>query len=103
MTTETIPVFDRQDRMAKALSHAQLTTQDMADYLGVTRETVSRWLNSRSTPNKGMMRLWAMRTGVPLAWLETGTAGLEDQAGGAMYASRDLNPEPADYRHAVAA
>ena len=72
MTAETVPEFDRTDRMALALRHAGLTNQDMADYLGVTRETVSRWVNGRSTPNRGMLRLWAMRTGVPLEWLETG-------------------------------
>ena len=72
MSAETVPHFDRTDRMALALRHARLTNQDMAEYLGVTRETVSRWVNGRSTPNKGMLRLWAIRTGVPLVWLETG-------------------------------
>jgi len=80
MSAETVPEFDRMDRMALALRHARLTNQDMADYLGVTRETVSRWVNGRSTPNLGVMRLWALRTEVPLEWLETGSVrhqGLE--------------------------
>jgi transcriptional regulator with XRE-family HTH domain len=76
MTVEAVPEFNRTDRMALALRHAGLTNQDMADYLGVTRETVSRWVNGRSTPNRGMLRLWAIRTGVPLLWIETGAIEL---------------------------
>ena len=72
MTAEVVPQFDRTDRMALALRHSRLTNQDMAEYLGVARETVSRWVNGRSTPNQGMLRLWAMRTGVPFEWLQTG-------------------------------
>ena len=86
MTVETVPEFSRTDRMALALRHARLTNQDMADYLGVKRETVSRWVNGRSTPSLGMLRLWAIRTEVPLEWLEVGE----------LRARRDSNPQPSD-------
>ena len=78
MTTEVsagnIPEWTRGDRMRKALDHAGLTVQDMADYLEVTRQAVGTWVNERRAPSKATMRLWALRTGVPLQWLETGQA-----------------------------
>lgn len=36
--------------------------------------TVSRWINGHKVPSKQTRRLWALRTGVPLEWLETGQA-----------------------------
>ena len=65
--------FDLADRMRKALRVADLGVAEMADYLGVSRNTVSTWINGRITPSLQSRRLWAMRTGVPLEWLETGT------------------------------
>jgi transcriptional regulator with XRE-family HTH domain len=46
-----------------------MTTEDMADELGVARSTVSRWCNDKGRPTKGYLKLWALRTGVPLDWL----------------------------------
>lgn len=83
-TTGVVPEFDLGDRMRKALHAGGVSAGEMADYLGVRREAVSTWINGRITPKRGMVRLWAIRTGVSLEWLETGCA------------IRDLNPEPAD-------
>lgn len=44
----------------------------MADILGVSRNTVSNYLHGRTRPPQLTLRVWAMRTGVPLAWLVTG-------------------------------
>jgi excisionase family DNA binding protein len=86
--TTTVPVFNRLDRMGKALDHAGLTTQEMAEYLGVQRETISRWLNGRSTPSTGMLRAWALRTQVPYEWIESGER-----------ACRDSNPKPSGWSY----
>ena len=64
--------FDKADRMRRALRVSDVGVQEMADYLGVARNTVSTWINGRIVPNRQTMRLWALRTGVPLEWLETG-------------------------------
>ena len=85
--------------MRKALSEAKISVQEMADYLDVSRNTVSTWINNRITPSKQTLRLWEIRTGVPLTWLETGQAPLPVPDG---YAVRDSNPEPASYEHALA-
>ena len=80
----TVPEWDIGDRMRKSLRVAKMTNQDMADYLGVARETISTWLSGRITPTKQTTMLWAMRTGVPHEWITTGCT------------PRDLNPEPTD-------
>jgi len=86
MTVQTdsrgIPEWTLGDRMGKALSHADMGVQEMADYLGVSRNTVSTWLHDRIRPSRQTQMLWAMRTGVALEWL-TGE-----------WAPRGSNPEP---------
>ena len=58
--------------MRKALRHAGLSVQEMADYLGVTRGTVSTWINGRIEPSTQTLRLWSLRCGVDYEWLSTG-------------------------------
>lgn len=60
------------DRLAKALKWADVSVQDMADYLGVTRQTVGNYLSGRTEMTRGSRRLWALRCGLPLEWIETG-------------------------------
>ena len=64
--------FSQGDRLRKSLQLADISSQEMADYLEVSRNTVSRWINDEREPNRSFIRLWAMRTGVPLEWIETG-------------------------------
>lgn len=68
-----IPQWDLADRLTKALREAQVGHGEMADYLGVTRNTVGNYTAGRRTPNLATLRVWALRTGVPLEWLESGT------------------------------
>lgn len=96
-TTGNVPEFDLADRMRKSLRHADLGVQGMADYLDVTRGTVGNWINGRIHPSTQTLRLWALRTGVPFKWLETGeTPTGNDPDGGEECAIRDSNPEPTD-------
>jgi len=44
----------------------------MADYLGVSRQSVGNWMNGRIEPSQQTLRLWAMRTGVSFEWLAGG-------------------------------
>lgn len=64
-----IPEWDMADRMRKSLRHADIGVQEMADYLGVDRGTISNWINGRIKPRKQALLLWAMRTGVSYDWL----------------------------------
>ena len=71
-STYRIPQFDQADRMRKSLRDTAIGVQEMADYLEVSRNTVSTWINGRVPPSSQTLRLWAMRCGVPLEWLRDG-------------------------------
>ena len=64
-----IPSWTQGWRLQRALSHAGMTTEQMADELGVARSTVSRWCNDKGHPTRGYLKLWAIRTGVSYDWL----------------------------------
>ena len=63
------PQWDVADRLRKALRHAGIGVTEMADYLDVSRTSVSNWINGRIEPSVQTLRLWALRTGVPYEWL----------------------------------
>jgi ribosome-binding protein aMBF1 (putative translation factor) len=63
------PQWDVADRMRKALRVSGVGVQEIADYLGVTRSTVSTWINGRIEPSVQTLRLWAQQTGVSYEWL----------------------------------
>jgi transcriptional regulator with XRE-family HTH domain len=44
----------------------------MADYLEVGRNTVSNYLHGRTQPSAAVLRVWALRCGVPYEWLAAG-------------------------------
>lgn len=68
--TGTIPEWTLGWRLQRALGHAGIKTQDMAEYLGVTRSTISRWTNDHGAPPRAAyVKQWALMTGVPSWWL----------------------------------
>jgi len=58
--------------MKRALMHAGVTEQAMADELGMSRATVSRWTNDHGPVRDIFLKQWAMRCGVPYHWLKHG-------------------------------
>lgn len=83
------------DWMKKALDVAGISAKSMAEYLGVEPETVSRWLNRKRSPSLQTLRLWAMRTGIPMSYLQTGIIP-EDPDNGSRLG--DLNSRPSHYK-----
>ncbi len=99
LTHAHVPEWDVADRMRKAARESHIGVQDMADYHGVSRTTVSTWINGRVSPSAQTLRLWAMRCGVPLDWLRSGTADTPPPflgGKGVECARRDSNPQPSD-------
>jgi transcriptional regulator with XRE-family HTH domain len=64
--------FDKADRMRRALRVSGIAVGDMAEYLQVSRNTVTAWINGRNEPRRRDLAAFAMRTGFPVKWLETG-------------------------------
>lgn len=58
--------------MARALEVAGLSREDIASELDVHRNTISNYLNGKTTPTRAVLIAWHLRTGVPLEWLQTG-------------------------------
>lgn len=97
---ELVPQFDLADRMRKALRTSGIGSTEMAGYLGVARTTVSNWINGHVQPSMQTLRLWSMRTGVDLYWLQTGENPhqLEADEGDVALLRLDSNQQPAGYR-----
>ena len=90
-------------RLQMALQHGGVSAQEMADDLGVSRSTVSRWLNDHgAAPRAAYVKQWALRTHVSYAWLSTGSDGtaigprpaMTRDAGRARRPRHDSNVQP---------
>jgi transcriptional regulator with XRE-family HTH domain len=68
-----IPEWSLGDRLSKSRRAAGLSSTDLQEYLGVTRNTISNYERDRIVPRLSVLRLWAMRCGVPLEWLDPST------------------------------
>ena|SRR5690242_7435784 len=100
----SVPTWDLGDRLGKALRVAGVSVHEMAEYLGVSRNTVSNYTSCRVTPDRRTRMLWALRTGVSLAWLETGKEPpAPDGSRPPAWAPWDSNPQPTDYVHTLGA
>src|SRR5258708_40378988 len=65
-----IPEWTLGWRLARALGYAGVSVEEMAEELGVSRSTVSRWMNDRGAPPRvGYVKLWCQRTGTNLEWV----------------------------------
>jgi transcriptional regulator with XRE-family HTH domain len=78
----TVPEWDVADRLRKALRVAGIGVAEMADYLGVSRTSVSNWINGRVQPSVQTLRLWALRCGVPYPWLLAGELAADPPGNG---------------------
>jgi transcriptional regulator with XRE-family HTH domain len=71
---ERVPAWTRGDRLRKARLLTGLTARDFADKIGVSHGTVSNAEGDKHDVRKIVLNAWAMATGVPVEWLETGVA-----------------------------
>ena len=97
--TETgrIPEWTQGDRLAKALRARGISNQEMADFLGVSRNTIGNYIHDKRKVPKAVLRVWALRTGLPLGWLQTGIVP-EDGDDPDQLPWDDLNVQPSDKR-----
>lgn len=69
-TGHNLPQWTLGERLQKARTHAGLSRDDMAERLGISRNTVINYETDKTHPTERRKRLWAMVTGVPVEWLE---------------------------------
>ena len=51
-----------------------LSVEEIADYLGISRDTVYTWLNTRGLPGHRIGRLWKFKRDEVDAWVRGGGA-----------------------------
>jgi len=71
-TTTTKFAWTLCDRLVKSRKVAGLTGIEMADRLGITRQTVTNWEAGHTNPRRTDLIVWAQITGAPLEWLIEG-------------------------------
>jgi len=68
-----IPEWTFGWRLQRALAHGSVKGQEMAENLGVTRGTISRWCNDVGRPPRAAyVKQWALKCRVPYDWLVSG-------------------------------
>jgi len=72
--TITVPEFGIHDHVRKAVEVSGRSVQEFADEIGVSRNTVSRWINGARVPSRAQLMAISIVSGVPLEWLEGGLA-----------------------------
>jgi transcriptional regulator with XRE-family HTH domain len=70
-----VPEWTLGWRLQRSLAHAGLTVNEMAKALGVSRQTLGRWMSDRVAPRSIYVKEWALRTNVDYGWLVTGKTG----------------------------
>lgn len=85
-----IPALTLGWRLQMAMRHGGVTRDAMAEYLGVSPSTISRWNGDKGdAPKRAYLAQWALLTGVDLGWLTDGTDG-----GPAPTPGPGIDPDP---------
>lgn len=71
-TGYVIPEFSRGDRFRKAREVAGYSSQQFANLIGVSRNTIGNVEADRVEVRAIVVNAWALATGVPKEWLMTG-------------------------------
>lgn len=84
--TGQVPQWTLTDRLRKSREYAHLSQQQLADAIGISRNSVSNYESGTTSPRQIVLNAWAMATGSSLVWLQTGEtpASDEDPDGGAV-------------------
>lgn len=69
-----VPEWTIGDRLRKARETADIGPTEMADRIGISRNSVANYEHGRTKPRTIVLNAWALATGVAREWLETGEA-----------------------------
>lgn len=94
-----VPEFDVHDRCRKAREYAHLTQEELAEEIGVSPRTISRYESGSITNvRKIVLNQWALRCGVNADWLRWGRLAPGGEIGSGA-ASRSSRPGSSTMRH----
>lgn len=58
---------------------AWVSVEEVARHLGIAKDTVYRWIESKSLPAHRIGRLWKLKLSQVDAWIESGGGSEDDQ------------------------
>jgi transcriptional regulator with XRE-family HTH domain len=94
------PRWTLGDRLRKAREIAGLTQTEMAEQIGIARNSVGRYESGDYEPSRPVLIAWAFRTGVSLSWI----MGEEYDSGSHITAlMRDQQPGYTEVRNDITA
>lgn len=65
-------------RLARSRDNVGISVNQMADILEVSRSSISRWEGDKEAPSRRTVLSYALICNVPIAWLEHGAGGTDD-------------------------
>lgn len=80
--TVTAPRFELTHRLARSLEWSGVSKVEMANALGVSRQTIDNYIKGRTVPTRGYLRAWADECRIPFDWLAFGDAVTEPNTRG---------------------
>ena len=63
------------------MSNRWLSVEEIAEYLGVSKDTVYVWISKRNMPAHRIGRLWKLKTDEVDEWIRTGGAAEVESRG----------------------
>lgn len=78
MSSENLKKKEISERISLALSRSGKRSKDVAEMLGVSEVTMSKYTNGVSTPKNDYLITLAQALNVSVSWLLTGTEGGEN-------------------------
>src|SRR5690349_19437899 len=101
ISTTRIPELTLGWRLRMAMENTDLDQGEWANYLGVNRNTITRWTHDKSPVARGQLIAISLRSGVPIEWIENGTGPSDNNDGGDELPRLDSNQQPSGYRPRV--
>ena len=89
-----VPEWTVQDRLRKARESAGLEQAELAARIGVARTTIGNYERGITPPKRPLLLSWALATGVPSDWLESGKESPDGdgEPGGVVVRHQGLEP-----------
>lgn len=67
-----VPEIQVRHRLRIAREAAGLEQEQLANNIGVSRNTISNYEHGNTTPRRIVINAWALACGVPVSWIQTG-------------------------------